>query len=519
MNARHKNSISFKRVLRLTSCLLMLISLATPIAGQDEVTLKIQSIERFLDTMVKEWKIPGLAIGIVYKDKMVYSGSFGYRDLKNKLPVTSRTMFPIASNTKLFTSILACMLLEEGYLSIDEPVRNFSTKLKFSTDELNAKITLRDMLSHRTGLGRYDGIWKNAELSPTELIERLAYMQPTAALRQSYDYNNIMYGAAGYVIESLMGKSWEELTNERIFYPLQMDSTCFSVEKSRLNGNYSLSYYTPPGSNQFLLRKFTSQPTALYPSCLIKSNIEDMGNWMIALLNDGDYNDNKVFSCEVISQTMKPNSIVDEETVYRELSHPIYGLGRRILMYKGLQMTMHTGSINGFYSNLSLFPQEKLGVFIVHNYCNAGCFRLTLALPIIDRFLNLESTDWDARWKVEYQNFLNKETKRRDIIESQRVLNTRPSHPLSHYKGVYSNPIYGKMEIAMVGNQLQFIFRGHNCPLFHYHYDQFITSETMADEPDFHLFFLTNAAGKIDRISCEPYGDPAVDFYKIPDKK
>src|SRR5215204_423446 len=135
---------------------------------------KVSIIDRYIDSLMESWNIPGLALGIVYKVQLIYSQGYGYRDIENKLPVESSTIFPIASNTKLFTATAACMLAEEGKINLDKPVRNYLPSLHFSNDELDASVTMRDMLSHRTGLPRYDGIWVASPYTRKEIIDKVA---------------------------------------------------------------------------------------------------------------------------------------------------------------------------------------------------------------------------------------------------------------------------------------------------------------------------------------------------------
>ncbi len=167
---------------------------------------KFPLLDRYIDSFMKDWNIPGLALGIVYKDQLIYAKGYGYRDLNNKLPVDAKTLFPIASNTKLFTATAACMLAEEGKLNLDKPVRNFMPLLNFSNDELNAKVTLRDMLSHRTGLPRYDGIWVASPFTRKETIDKVAHMKSVLGFREGYIYNNMMFAAAGAVMETVTGE-------------------------------------------------------------------------------------------------------------------------------------------------------------------------------------------------------------------------------------------------------------------------------------------------------------------------
>ena len=189
---------------------------------------KFQLIDNYANGLLSDWNIPGLALVIVHKDKVMYSKGYGYSDLENKIPVSSSTLFPIASNSKLFTSTLATQLAFEGKLDLDVPVIKYLPDLKFFNPELNTKVTLRDMLSHRTGLPAYDGIWVNAPFKRPELIEKVAYMKPGLGFREGYIYNNIMYTSAGVAIEAVTKKSWEENVSERIFKPLGMNASGFT---------------------------------------------------------------------------------------------------------------------------------------------------------------------------------------------------------------------------------------------------------------------------------------------------
>ncbi len=224
---------------------------------------KFPLLDRYIDSFMKDWNIAGLALGIVYKEQLIYAKGYGYRDLKNSLPIDAKTLFPIASNTKLFTATAACMLAEEGKLNLDKPVRNFMPLLNFSNDELNAKVTLRDMLSHRTGLPRYDGIWVASAFTRKETIDKIVHMKPQLGFREGYIYNNMMFATAGAVMETLTGMSWEELTRKKIFQPLQMNASCFTNEEMLKYGNFAYAYYEPDSTGKLLNVTFVAQSDAV----------------------------------------------------------------------------------------------------------------------------------------------------------------------------------------------------------------------------------------------------------------
>lgn len=476
---------------------------------------KFGLIDRYVDSVMRLWNIPGLALGIVCKDQLIYAKGYGYRDLENKLPVEPTTLFPIASNSKLFTATAAVMLAEEKKLSLDIPVKQYIPSLQFSNDELNARITLRDLLSHRTGLLRYDGIWVGAITNRKEMVEKVALMKPQLGYREGYIYNNMMFVTAGAVMESLVGSSWENIIRTNLFQPLQMNQSCFTQEEWVQTPNKAFAYFEPDSTRRLLRRTFVGQTDALGPAGTIKSTVIDMSHWMIAQLNKGIYNGKQVFSNATIQQTLVPNNIADKEMKWNELSNALYCLGRTIQTYKGYKLATHTGSIDGFYSNLTLIPGEELGIFMVHNSIPAGSFRSGMALPVIDRLLELTLTPWSERYYDDYQKTKIVEKKQCDSLKATRVMNTNPSHNLEQYAGKYKSAMYGVADILFENGKLIIDFRATRSVLTHFHYDQFITNDEGTDKPEFRLNFLTNTLGKIDRFTMRPYGDPLSEFIKM----
>lgn len=473
---------------------------------------KFTVIDKYIDSLMKDWNIPGLALGIVYKDQLIYGKGYGYRDIENKLPVTTATIFPIASNTKLFTATATAMLAEEGKLSLDKPVKIFMPSLNFSNDELNSKVTLRDMLSHRTGLPRYDGIWIASSSTRKEAVEKTIYMKPQLGFREGYIYNNMMFAASGAVMETVTGTSWEEIIQMKIFKPLQMNATVFTNEDMVKTGNYAKAYFEFDSTRKLKILSYGAQSNALGPAGTIKSNIEDMSRWMIAQLNAGKYSGQQSISEAAIKQTLIPNNIADKEGKWAELSNSLYGLGRTMQTYKGYKITAHTGSIDGYYSNLTFLPSENIAVYMVHNSEPAGSLRSVMALPIIDRLLNLTYTNWSERYMMDYLKQRSDQKRAKDSVNATRVKNTFPSHPLKDFTGIYSNPIYGDINIDLADNQLILAFRRQRAILNHFHYDQFVTDEESKGNPNFRLSFLTDSKGLIDRFTLRPFNEPVAEF-------
>lgn len=475
---------------------------------------KFPAIDKYIDSTLKEWNVPGLAMSVVYKDKVIYTKGYGYRDYEKKLPVEAHTVFPIASNTKLFTATVAAILHHDGKLSLDKPVKNYLPALNFSTDELNAKVTIRDMLSHRTGLPRYDAIWVNAAFTRKEMIEKIGYMKPQLGFREGYIYNNMMFVASGSAMEEVTGKTWETLVSEKIFQPLQMNTSYFTSDGMKKQGNYALAYFRPDSSEKLLPKKFEAQCEALGPAGTIKTTAADMANWMIAQLNDGKFNGQQAIPSKAISETMIPNSIADKTGKYDELSNALYCLGRTIYTYKGHKTASHSGAIDGFYSFVALFPKDSLGIFVVVNANHGRPLSNFVPLDVFDRLMNMPKTPWSQRYMKDYKEAQTQEKKSADSLKATQVKNTVPSHAINDYTGTYSHSTYGDIKIERVNDQLFFVFRSQRSLLHHFHYDQFHTDEKGTDTPDYRLEFRINSKGEIDKISTRPLGDPLTEFIK-----
>src|SRR5271167_3812746 len=221
-------SIAVCRRLAIAGLLFFALARIAPAQGIN-VTQRLEGFDAYMAKTLKDWNAPGVGVGIVVNDKLVFAKGYGFRDYEKKLPFTPATMSPIASNTKLFTAVAAGMLVEEGKLTWDKPVRESVPAIRFYNDQLNDSVTLRDMLSHRTGITRHDTIWYKSDFTRKELFQKLVYLEPEQPMRQSFLYNNLMFAATGYIIQLQSGKTWEEFVKDRILVPLGMTSTSYSI--------------------------------------------------------------------------------------------------------------------------------------------------------------------------------------------------------------------------------------------------------------------------------------------------
>ena len=474
----------------------------TPKTRAADPALRLQGFDAYMDKVVKDWNVPGIGVAVVAKDKVVFAKGYGYRDYGKKLPYTTRTVQPIASNTKLFTATAAGLLVEDGKLDWDKPVREFVPSIQFYNDELNHTISIRDMLSHRTGITRHDTIWYKSDFTRKELFERLKYLEPTQPMRQTFLYNNMMYIGAGYAIELLSGRKWEDFVRERLLTPLGMTSTVFSIADLQKAPEHGVPFTERRDSFELFSIPYYEEGEGVGPAGSMVSNLEDMSRWVIAQLNDGKLDGKQVVPPAVIKATMAPALAMPNAALeargYGELLNAAYGTGRWTASYRGHLISYHGGDINGFHSQVSVMPQDGLGVVVLVIGDHAAPLYNVVTYNVYERLLGLEQTPWTDRMLAIRLKGKEAGKQARAKAGAGRVEGTKPSHALDDYLGEFEHPAYGVVTIARKDAGLAFDFHKIKLPLAHFHYDRFDTPD---DEEDgqWSVNFGTSPQGEIDR--------------------
>jgi CubicO group peptidase (beta-lactamase class C family) len=511
-----KDLVKLKFVLTILTLSFVLMSSSS--AQNADVTKKLKGFDQTIEKILKDWNVPGCGIGIVVKDKLVYAKGFGYRDLERKFPVTSSTLFQIASNTKLFTATSVGFLVEEGKLDWDKPVKKYVPQIEFYNDELNANVTIRDMLSHRTGISRHDNIWYKSDFTRQQLFDRIKYLEPSIPLRSGFLYNNLMYAASGQIVEILSGQTWEEFVKSRIFTPLNMSHSMFVVEEMLKQPDYMTPYYEKRDTNILLPYPFYTKQQGLGPAGAIISSIDDLSNWLIAQMNAGKFNGRQVIPSSIIKETMQPaipsSSVPDK---YYENLNSMYGMGRGTSSYKGHYRTQHGGAIGGIYSNISFMPADSIGVIVFTNGAHASSLPGIITNIVYDKLMGLGETPWSERNLKDYLKGKQTDREARKKPDSDRIPGTKPSHPLADYTGIYEDPAYGTMEITLKNDKLGFIFNNTFLPLDHYHYDRFISPDDEINGK-WTLSFNTDAQGSIQQVKVS-LDEKEVAFNRMADPK
>ncbi|HEY6254120.1 MAG TPA: serine hydrolase [Candidatus Angelobacter sp.] len=498
-----------------------------PVQGQEtggqDATKALNGFDDFVAQAMKDWKVPGVAVAIVQGDKVILLRGYGYRDVEKKLPVTPKTLFSIGSITKSFTVSTLGMEMDEGKVDWDKPVREHLPGFRMFEPTVTEQLTIRDMVTHRSGLPRHDLVWYTSDFSREDLIRRLQYLELSKPLRYTFQYNNLMFMTAGYVAGRLDGMSWEDVIKKRIFTPLGMNGTTFSYKDSQNSPDFALPYRK--GSDlKAEVKRIPFDPTcpdrcAIGPAGEINSSAADMSHYLLFHLNKGKYEGKQLLSANNATQMQTPQMVIQGAPDYKETSEASYGMGFFISAYRGHKQVEHGGNIDGFSADLTFLPNDGIGVVVLTNL-DGTPLPDVIALNVFDRFLGMDQVPWSKR-------FLDAELKGKQSEEEAkskgyvgRKVGTHPSQPLGEYVGDYENPGYGIISISPDADGFKMKFNQLERTLRHYHYDSFQVPENPFDVFEkLIITFQTDNNGEISTVSLPVGGVKPAVFTRMPDRQ
>lgn len=462
-----------------------------------EAIARLQGFDDFVYQVMQDWKVQGLAIALIKDGEVILSQGFGKRDVVNDRDVTPQTLFPIASCSKAFTTAALAVLADAGKLDWDTPVRVYMPEFKLLDPFATERMTPRDLVSHRSGLPRHDMSWYNASVTRRELFERLQYLEPTKDFRSLWQYQNLMYMAAGYLVERITGQTWEEFVRQHLFAPLGMTASSFSIIETVEHAE-DFSHPYKEADDKVEEMPFYAAQGAIGPAGAIISSVDEMSRWVLMHLHEGKHNDKQVLSASQVALLHSPQMIIPETGKFAEIPYSSYALGWFVTPYRGHPMIQHGGNIDGFSALTSLFPHENIGMVVLTNM-NGSPVPGILTYHAFERLSGLDTIDWSARYKKDWDEIKEAGKKGKEKSETDRIPNTHPSHEPDAYVGDYENPGYGVIAVTRNGDELQVAFNNITAPLKHYHYDIF-DLQIKRFEIDLKISFLTNFKGDIDTL-------------------
>jgi CubicO group peptidase (beta-lactamase class C family) len=479
-----------------------LLSLALALSTLGQATLDAKNIDRLMSTMLKEWQVPGAAIAIVKDDRVIYVNGYGTKELGGKDPVTADTLFQIASTSKAFTTTALAMLATDGKLTWDDPVRQHLEYFRLSDPCADANVTIRDIVSHRTGLSRHDELWDNSPFSREDVVRRIGFVGLSKPFRTAYQYQNIMFIAAGEIVTHASGMAWDDFVRTRIFRPLNMTHTVisdteWSAMPDRATGydyDWTTSLVSPhrPGDT-----------ATIGAAGAIKSSARDMANWIRFQLADGAFNSTQLVDPDLLAETKTPHTVIRTEGLSRDANPETrlmsYGLGWVLQDYRGEMLVSHAGALNGFRTHVDLLPQRNSGFVVMINE-GRGMALVAVRNSLADLLSGKPARDWNAYYLMIDRRADEKEAKDRQERMAKRQRDTTPSHPLADYAGTYENRAYGPVTVTLLDGNLVLQWNRMTIPLTHYHYDVF-TARSQRDDVDEEVAFTLGATREIETLS------------------
>ncbi len=443
--------------------------------------------------------IPGVAVGVVERGRLVYARGFGYRDVEEHLPVTADTLFSLGSCSKAFTATAIALLAEEGSLALDAPVRTYLPDFSLEDRVASATLTSRDLLAHRSGLPRHDFFWYQAPFSRDELYGRLRFLEPRGPSRARWGYNSLMYIVAGRIIEKVSGRSWESFIDARILSPLNMRRTVLSAEAMAVDPDHASPYAMHEGSTRRI--PMLNDTSAIAPAGAVHSSVRDLARWLTfhasrtpALLDERMWRELHRGQVEMPARDQP------------EARDPYYALGWIHQSYRGHPLVVHDGAIDGFTVHLGFIPETGQGLVILMNRDSAVAALNALAYSAYDRLLGLEPLDWERRLEEV-------------PVPVQEVRAVALDFPIDEVVGRYEHPAYGPLTLQAEGEHLVMRFRGLRLTLVYQGRRRFLSLEPFADRgPQISVRFSEPRAGEPQRVSVPlnfDEGDPEQVFTRV----
>jgi CubicO group peptidase (beta-lactamase class C family) len=494
---------------------LILLLLSTAILAQSVPP----DLDNYVERTIKTFEVPGIAVAVVKNGKVLLTKGYGVREIGKPAPVNEHTLFGIASNSKAFTAAALAMLMDEGKLKWDDPISTYLPWFQLYDPYVTRELTIRDALSHRSGLGLGAGdlmFFPPSSLTREEILRHARYIKPASSLRSKYAYSNIMFIAAGQVIPAVTGKSWDDFIRERIFTPLGMTDSVTSTDAVLASANHVAAHSKIEGHVTAV--NWQGMDNAA-PAGAIASSVSDLSKWVLLQLNRGKTADGKeLFTAKRSAEMWSPTTIVPIGEQPKPLSalkpnFANYGLGWFLRDYHGRKLVYHTGGLTGQVSKTLLLPEENLGIVVLTNQESGGAFE-SIVYHVLDYYLQLPNTDWVANFK-EARDIREKEAA--ETENKMRLLRAAASHPsleLSQYAGEYRDAWYGPSTITFENAGLTMKF-SHTPSMIgelkHWQQDTFVVHWRDHTIPDAYITFALRPDGKVDNVKMEPVS-PLADF-------
>ena len=484
-------------------------------------------LDTYVADSMKTFDVPGMAVAIVKDGKLVVAKGYGVRKLGDATPVDEHTMFGIGSNTKAFTTAALAGLVDAGKLSWDDPVYQRLPGFVMYDPYVSHEMTIRDLLTHRSGMGLGEGdllFWPPSTYTREEIIYKLRFMKPQSSFRSRFAYDNLLYMAAGQIIPAVTGISWEDYLRQRLFEPLGMKNSNLSNAAFRPGDNYAFPHERHDGKLEVIPFEGLDN---VEPAGSINSCATDMAKWVQVQLNHGKFIDRegRLFSEQQSkemwsAQTILPIGTPPPPLAGLKSNFAAYALGWGLRDYHGRKLVGHTGGVAGFVSRVMLVPDENLGVVVLTNAEEGGAFD-SILYHVLDYYFHLTPTEWIPAYKALEDIQVKDAAETMKKAEGARAADSKPSLPLEKYAGAYNDAWYGSITVRMENGALVISF-DHTPSMIgnleHWQYDTFKARWRDRTIEDAFVTFSLKADGSIESArmaAVSPLADFSFDYQDL----
>ncbi|MEO7538974.1 MAG: serine hydrolase [Pyrinomonadaceae bacterium] len=442
--------------MRKTRAILFLLFIFPLFVSAQTLDDKLKEIDDYAVKVLDTWKGPGMAIAIVKDDNTVFAKGYGVRELGKPDKVDENTIFEIASNSKAFTTAALAILVDEKKLNWDDKVHKYLPDFQMYDPWVTSELTIRDLVSHRVGLATFSGdmLWFNTTYNMDELLRRARYLKPTSSFRTRYGYQNLMFAAAGRIIEKVSGKSWNDFVKERLMDPIGM--TRSKTKREELTDNVARAHNASGGTLRVLPLNDGAAYQAGFGAVGVNASVADLSRWIRLQLGRGTFEGKKIFSTQQSWNMWQPNIMIpigEQSSKNNPTRHfNSYGMGWFIYDYHGRKILNHSGGLDGMLSYTVLIPEENAGFVVLTN--NEGPGFAIMMNKILDVMVGAPKRDFIAVALA--RDVGNKKAEADEIakIDASRLPNTKPSLPLVAYAGTFTSDMYGDVTVAEENGKL-----------------------------------------------------------------
>ena len=480
----------------------LFLLLCFPLAGGAQQT-DSAAIDRIVKEALRFWQVPGLAVAIIRDDEVVYLKGFGVKEIGKDSPVTPDTLFPLASCTKAFTTTAMAMLVDEGKMSWDDPVRQHVEFFHLSDPSADALVTLRDLISHRTGVGSHELLWYRSPWSQEEIIRRIGKVKLDYPFRTTFHYQTTMFTTAGWAVSKAGKIPWADFVRQRILDPLDMKSTNFTTTAALKSSDHASPHrlvagVSDPGHRAKIEVIPWYQIDKPEPAGSINSCARDLAQWVRFQLSDGSLKGKRLVSAKNLNETHTSQTIIRLEGDVRGMNPDTfqisYGMGWVIQDHRGQLLVSHAGAIDGFRAHITLLPKAKLGIVLLNNLHQTQ-MNLALSNNLVDLLLGLPKKDWNAYIGEQVRKQEAAALTRYQEREASRKLGTKPSRDLVAYAGAYEDRAYGTATVSLENGSLVWKWSTFVSRLEHFQDDTFTIQNPLLGNP--RVAFILEADGEV----------------------